>query len=382
MGSMLWLNGILAAFSLLAVFPAPARPLWYVAIAVTEWGHWLGSVCLALGWVSRMRPGRWGRAGVLAWLAVPLYLSPVLRAIPVARRLPADLTDAFGTAATRAEAFPDLKPLSVKDLFAGLGSPPVRMATYVFASHGGQPLELDLYRGPSPGGGQPGVVVIHGGSWQTGDRVELVGLNRYLATRGYVVASIDYRLAPNCLFPKQRDDVFSALAFLKSHATEFGLDPERFVLLGRSAGGQIALSATYAEKDRAIRGVIVFYAPNDLIWGYSVPANPLIMNSRKIIETYLGGEPAQRPRIYAEASPLLAVNERTPPTLMIHGDRDELVSPKHELRLSNRLKEKNRKFYWLRLPWATHGCDANFSGPCGQLSTYAIERFLAYATQN
>jgi len=62
---------------------------------------------------------------------------------------------------------------------------------------------------------------------------------------------------------------------------------------------------------------------------------------------------------------------------MIHGARDELVSPQHEDRLSKRLTEAGRPYFYLRLPWATHGCDANFIGPCGQLSTYAIERFLA-----
>ena len=62
---------------------------------------------------------------------------------------------------------------------------------------------------------------------------------------------------------------------------------------------------------------------------------------------------------------------------MIHGGRDELVWAQHDERLSKRLTEMGAPFSIYALPWATHGCDANFSGPCGQLSTYAIERFLA-----
>ena len=139
-----------------------------------------------------------------------------------------------------------------------------------------------------------------------------------------------------------------------------------------SWGGQrveIALSAAYAETDPTVKGVVVFYTPNDLKWAYSIPSNPLIMNSQKVIETYLGGTPVDHPDIYEAASPLLLVNAKTPPTLMIHGSRDELVWALHEERLSKRLMEARRPYLYLKLPWATHGCDANFSGPCGQLST-------------
>ena len=73
---------------------------------------------------------------------------------------------------------------------------------------------------------------FYGGSWQSGNRGELPALNRYLTARGYIVASIDYRLAPQAIFPAQRDDVFSAIAYLKNHAAEIGLDKDRLVLLG------------------------------------------------------------------------------------------------------------------------------------------------------
>jgi acetyl esterase/lipase len=62
--------------------------------------------------------------------------------------------------------------------------------------------------------------------------------------------------------------------------------------------------------------------------------------------------------------------------LLIHGDRDEIVSPVHAERLAGRLRESGVPHFFLRLPWATHGCDRSFSGPCGQLSTYAVEQFL------
>ncbi len=376
---MLTLACVLFSSSLLAVFRAPAKPLWYLAIAATEWGHYLaiGSLVVAL-WTWRMSR-RWNVSSSLALLAACLYLTPLVRATVVAGSLPAELADRFGSViphqSLQAPARP--VPLAFADLFRGIRSPAVRVTAMVYATVQGQDLYLDLYHPSQADQPLPGIVVVHGGSWQSGERGEFPDLDRYLAARGYLVASIDYRLAPGAVFPAQREDVFSAIAYLKKHAQKIGLDKTRLVLLGRSAGGQIALSAAYAEKEPAIKGVIVFYAPNDLAWGYAHPGNPLMINSRKVIASYLGGTPVQVPTNYESASPLHFVNKNTPPTLMIHGVRDELVWPQHDERLSQRLTEAGRPFFYLRLPWATHGCDANLSGPCGQLSTYAVERFLA-----
>lgn len=376
---MIWISGLFALISLLAVFKAPAKPVWFVAIAATEWGHYLAIGCIVLALFIWRRDQRWGSASWLAMGAAILFITPLLRAMRLADHLPEQLVAHFGPVSPREEsqAPARIKPLDFADLFRGIYSPAVRLTTLVYATVNGQPLSLDLYQPSKKGLPMPGIIVVHGGSWKSGRREELSDLNRYLAARGYLVASVDYRLAPQATFPAQRDDVFSAIAYLKNHAAEIGLDKNRLVLLGRSAGGQVALSAAYTGKDPAIKGVIAFYTPNDLAWGYSLPANPLIMNSRRVIEDYLGGPPAGRAVQYEAASPLNFVNKTTPPTLMIHGARDELVSPLHEDRLLKRLAEEGRPYFYLRLPWATHGCDANFSGPCGQLSTYAIERFLA-----
>src|ERR1019366_1874596 len=155
-------------------------------------------------------------------------------------------------------------PLALTQLFTGTHSPDVRVTKMQYASVEGQALWLDLYQPLRIDHPLPGIVVVHGGSWQNGDRGEFPALNRYLAARGNIVASIDYRLAPAAVFPAQREDLFSAIAYLKHHAQTIGLDPARLVILGRSAGGQIALSAAYGQQIPGLKGVIVFYAPNDL----------------------------------------------------------------------------------------------------------------------
>ena len=153
------------------------------------------------------------------------------------------------------------------------------------------------------------------------------------------------------------------------------------MLLGRSAGAQIALLAAYTLPNAGIKAVIDFYGPADMVWGYSVPANPLVMNSRLVMERYLGGPYKVVPQKYAASSPIEFINRQTVPTLIIHGGNDVLVAYEHSTRLNAKLQQNGIKHYWLKLPWATHGFDYNLNGPGGQLSTYAVEAFLGEVVQ-
>lgn len=213
-----------------------------------------------------------------------------------------------------------------------------------------------------------------------GDRTDFGSLNRYLWGRGYVVASLDYRLSPQHHFPAARDDVFEALRYLKTHGEAYGIDGSRIVLLGRSAGGQIALSAAYDARGAVLRGVIALYAPNDLKLAFTKPGNRLIINSQKVISNYLGGRLENNPAPYEAASPLFQVGAKSPPTLLIHGGRDEFVWPLHSERLSAKMAAHRRPCEYLKLPWATHGADYFLNGPSGQLILRAIERFLETTT--
>jgi len=212
-------------------------------------------------------------------------------------------------------------------------------------------------------------------------RTDLAPLNRYLAARGFGVAAISYRLAPDHPHPAASEDVSAAIAYLKTNAGKFGIDPSRMVLIGRSAGGQLALLEAYRGNDPAIRGVVGFYAPSDQKYGYDHPSKPRVFDSRGILEGFLGGTPATVPEAYASSSPINYVGSHTIPTLLIHGTRDELVFPAQSQRLAERLAAAGRQHLYLEIPWGRHGCDFNFSGPCGQMSTYAIERFLAAVTR-
>ena len=355
------------------VVRAPTSWLWIAAVIADEWGHFGALFCLMLAAVCFSRGGVVARSGSLvATVAALFFASPAIRAATIASRLPTRCSEAFGPVQADARV-----PLSAWTLFRGIRGRHVEVAEHVYAAAGNKRLKLDLYRSAHHDRAQPLVIMIHGGSWKGGGKQELPALNRYLASEGYVVAAINYRHAPDWPFPAAVDDVFSAINFLKERGAEFNIDTTQIALVGRSAGGQIALSAAYAQRDAGIRGVVAFYAPSDLVMGYEHPSAPGVLDSRKVLRDYLGGTPSDKPAVYAAASPVNFVNAATPPTLLIHGGLDPIVSPAHSERLAAKLSEAARPNLYLTLPWGTHGCDANLSGPGGQLSLYAIDRFLA-----
>ncbi len=206
-------------------------------------------------------------------------------------------------------------------------------------------------------------------------------MSRHLASIGYAAACIEYRFAPAHPWPAQRDDALAAIAYLKANAARLGIDPTRIVLYGRSAGGQIATAVGYTANDPAIRGVIALYAPHDMRFVWSISRDDDALNSLKLMRQYLGGPPEGREEIYDAASAQLNVHRgRTPPTLLVHGVIDTLVWQRHSDRLAARLAEAGVPHLNLALPWAVHALEFNLSGPSGQLTTYALEGFLAKVT--
>lgn len=362
----------------LVVIKAPTLPLFLVALVVTEYGHWLFFIPLVLAFLPAARNPLNCTATALLLLASVLLMSTVIRANAVARRLPEELARAFP--ATTAETGDQPVPLSWKKLWFAPKVPPVAVEKLVYAHHGDEALQLLLYH-PASSSPAPCIVSIHGGGWVNGSATEGATLNHYLAGRGYAVASIEYRLAPRWTWPAQRDDVLDALDYLKEHAQQLGIDPRRFVLLGRSAGGQIAEAVAYGAHGADLRGCIAFYAPADMHFAYEYARSDDILNSLQLLRQYLGGAPTEARTNYDGASSILLAQRESPPTLLIHGRRDELVWFRQSQRLCVRLQNVGTPHYFVQLPWATHAFDYNFNGPGGQISTYAVEMFLNAVTQ-
>ncbi|WP_460678669.1 alpha/beta hydrolase fold domain-containing protein [Mucilaginibacter koreensis] len=366
--------GLLLLFllSLLTIFKAPAYPFWIAAIFVAEYG-WLFFLFTLLLIISGIWIQKFKVLGtVFGILAMLLFISPVIRAAIIAKTLGAEMNASFQNSGNVSE-----KAFSIKALFNSDAK--TTYHTFTYTKNSDTSLTLDYYQS-SIQGKRPCVIVIHGGSWSGGDSQQLPELNSVLAKAGYRVASINYRLSPKYRYPSPLEDTRLAIRYLKRHCEELAIDTNQLVLLGRSAGGQIALMAAYQSPDTGIKGIIDFYGPADMVWGYSAPANPLVFDSNKIMERYLGGTYAQVPQQYRNSSPLEFVNAHTVPTLIIHGENDVLVAYEHSQRLNAKLQQYGIKHYFLTLPWATHGFDYNLRGPGGQLSTYAVLRFLEAVT--
>jgi acetyl esterase/lipase len=360
------------AVASLTVFRAPTFALFKVALVATEFGHWLFLAPLLLALLPAPRTGWSLGATALALIAAILFLSSAVRASVVAARFPADLERAF----PRGDNSGDCDaPFSWKTLWFPVAPQKVAVATYTYATRGDEALHLLYYR-PVSHHPAPCIVVIHGGGWEGGSPDEFPGLSHLLAQRGYAVAAIEYRFAPRWTWPAQREDVHDALSYLRTHADELGLDPQRFVLLGRSAGGQIAEAVAYGAHDPTIRGCIAFYAPADIHFAYEFARADDILNSLRLVRQYMGGTPQEVPQNYDSASGILLAEKSSPPTLLIHGSRDELAWVRQSARLDARLTTLGAPHYFLELPWATHAFDYNLHGPGGQLSTYAVEAFL------
>ncbi len=367
----------LCILGLLTALPSPPWSPWKLAVLAGEFGHWLAlpALLVLLAAAGRALDGSpVAAAAVLPALgATALLLKPALQARRLGAALPATLARRFGS-----RAQPSPPAFSPARLFTGRDPTPV--APQTFAIDGGLPLDFYPAIGRNGAGPAPGVIVIHGGGWDSGDRRQLPKLNHLLAARGYTVAALSYRLAPHALWPAQRDDTLAAIAWLKAQAPALGLDAQRLVLLGRSAGGQIAQTVAYTARDPAIRGVVALYAPSDLIFGYENTHEDDMLRSPSLMRQFLGGTPQSARAAYESASALFHVHPAAPPTLLLHGVNDALAWHRHSARLAARLAEAGVPHCYVELPWATHAFDFNLHGPGGQLTVYALEWFLERVT--
>lgn len=364
---------ILTTLGFLTVFRSPDWSPWKLAVLAGEFGHWMALVAITVGlgaWsLDGDRPGLVLATLALSATATAVLLKPAVQAWRLGPKLPVRFAAQFGPPPSTRPAF------SWFTLYFGRDPAPV--APQTFEASDGLPLDFYAPVRSHGSGPAPCVIVVHAGGWDSGDRKQLPKLNHWLARRGYAVAAISYRLAPKAIWPAQRDDVLAAIAFLKSHASELGLDATRFVLLGRSAGGQIAQTVGYTAADPAIRGVVGLYAPSDLIFGYVSTHENDMLKSPTLMRQYLGGTPESARANYESASAIYHVSPRTPPTLLLHGTNDALAWHRHSERLDARLAEHGVPRVYVELPWATHAFDFNLHGPGGQITTYALEWFLA-----
>jgi len=276
------------------------------------------------------------------------------------------------------------KPIVGLDLFRHIPLGEAKIVRGVpFAAPGGVELKADVYR-PTRDGTFPIVVQVYGGAWQRGAPSDFANFATWLSSSGYVVIAIDYRHAPEWRWPAQIEDVRTALAWIATHAPEYGGDPSKIVLIGRSAGAHLATMAAWAGSPVKIRGVISYYGPVDLVESFKHPPSPDPLDVRSVEAALIGGTLREMPARYADASTITHVGTGTtplPPTLLIYGGRDHIVEAKYGKTIVNALRARGTQVGYIQLPWADHAFDEVFNGPSSQIALYYTERFIAWATR-
>lgn len=177
----------------------------------------------------------------------------------------------------------------------------------------------------------PVVLLLHGGGWRTGSKTQMLLHAKKLAKRGYAAFAVNYRLAPKHKFPAQAHDAKAAVRWLRKHAEEYNIDPNRIVAYGYSAGAHMACLLGTTDASHGLEGptededkeistrvqvVVGGGSPCDF---RGMPPNAGYLNY------WLGGTRADKPRIYDQASPAAYVSADDPPTFFFHGDEDWLV---------------------------------------------------------
>lgn len=205
-----------------------------------------------------------------------------------------------------------------------------------FAKVAGQRLRLDVYHPPASfEGPRPAVVHIHGGGWVVGSRAEQgIPIVALLSDRGYVCFNISYRLSPGATWPEHLVDVKRAIAWVREHAAEYGVDPSFVAVIGGSAGGHLtamtaltqhepALQPGFEDADCTVQAAVPLYAIFDLTntkHRHAPGFHPMLIEPL-VLKAFFEDDPER----FEAASPIHRVRPDAPPFFVIHGSRDSMA---------------------------------------------------------
>lgn len=309
---------------------------------------------------------------------------------------------AVSARSVRDDTFPQVEARYPRGIVA---RPHVEFANYV----GYRPLQFDLYlhADRAKAKARPLVIWIHGGGWSRGDSRQSGAFTDYpavlasLAARGYVVASVDYRLSNEAPFPAALQDVKAAVRFLRSKAANYGIDGKRVILWGGSAGGHLAtlgavtcgvaslepaastgrltraeaVSAKPLAESDCVQGVAAWYGVFDLVTKAEDRGSALKGDN---VSALLRCTPASCGDIEKAASPITYVKRDTPPMLLIHGTADGQVSHHQTEVMAAAMARAGASIETLYIPGANHGLIGKTVDDTRQFSLRALDRTFAF----
>lgn len=285
------------------------------------------------------------------------------------QEIPRDTSYTSYSAAVKVyKKFPD-----VKLVIPGLPEGVAGHNDLVYASYGPRGLHLDLFTPTSKDAGQrPGVIIVHGGGWKSGDRSMLVPMAERLAAHGYVTAAVEYRLSIEALYPAAVYDLKAAVRWMRANAAKYNIDSTRIAVYGCSAGGELVSFLGTTNGIRKFEG-------NGECLDHSSDVQAVVnvdglvdftdTNSTKYDENpdkpsaahlWIGASYKERPELWKGASPITYVSKKTPPIIFInssmehyHAGRDEMTAQLKTLGIYYEVHTLSGTphTFWLFHPW-------------------------------
>lgn len=232
-----------------------------------------------------------------------------------------------------------------------------------YSNPGDEHLQLNLARPKTGNGPFPAVLCIHGGGFRAGKRDSYDALCLKLAERGYVAATITYRLAPKHQFPAAVHDTKAAVRWLRANAGKYHINPAKIGVTGGSAGGHLAqflgvtanvpqFEGTGGNPDQSstVTCVVNVYGPSDFTKSYGKS-----VDAHEVLPLWFGGNLETKHDLHVQGSPLYWVTPNAAPTLCIHGTEDKYVAHEQAVWLVDKLKAATVEADLLTLEGAGHG---------------------------
>jgi acetyl esterase/lipase len=261
------------------------------------------------------------------------------------------------------------------------GQPPARVPAgvqahrdLVYVVNGHERHKLDLYVPDKAKEPLPLIIWIHGGGWQNGSKDGCPPLRAGYTERGYAVASINYRLSGHATFPAQIEDCKAAIRWLRAHAKEYQLDPQRFGVWGSSAGGHLAALVgtsggvkefevgAHRDQSSRVQAVCDYYGPTDFMVCVTTPGYERRAGIDSAEARLLGGAVMDNQEKAARVNPITYVTQDDPPFLIMHGDQDTVVPLNQSQLLFEALKKAGVNVRFHTIKGAGHG-GPGFAGP-------------------
>jgi gluconolactonase len=243
----------------------------------------------------------------------------------------------------------------------------------VYSTRGSRSLLADLfYPASAPDQGlRPALIVVHGGGWHSGDKTKFQALSIKLAAKGYLVASIEYRLADEAAFPAAIHDCFAAVRYLRANADRLKIDPSRIGAIGGSAGGHlVGLMASGSQNEfllgseesstlsSGVQGAVVMAGPMEMLTG-SVADRSRNQPEQSNANRWLRATVDEAPDLYAHSDAYHQIDRKTSPILFLVGEHDlpSRNQPSRDklgqlgIATGVRVFSDGKHGCWNRLPW-------------------------------